>query len=340
MSKSILLTCVTGFIAKKIAADLLNAGHSVRGSLRSMKRTQEVNAAVASQLKNPASLSRLSFTELDLTKDAGWRDAMAGVDAVIHTASPFPGAAPKDENELIRPAVDGTLQALRAAQTAGVKRVVLTSSMVAIMHKDLNAGATLGADDWSTIDHPTMGAYAKSKTLAEQAAWSFVAEHPEMQLTTINPGLVLGTPTDANYGTSLDLISQFLTGKYPMIPNFGLPIVDLADVSTAHVRALDINASIGKRFVLADSYMMAPAMVDVLKTKHADKKLPKRIAPKFMVRLLSLFDAQIKAILPIIDLELNIDNSQTRDILDIDFTPSHDAIIAAAEAVSKPVKPL
>jgi dihydroflavonol-4-reductase len=142
--------------------------------------------------------------ELDLGRDDGWAEAMEGADALFHTASPFPMAQPKDENEIIKPAVDGTLRALRAAQSAGVTRVVLTSSVVAIEAKAKSGAFT--EEDWSDTAHPKSSAYYKSKTLAERAAWDFVAEHPEMQLTTINPALVLGEPMDGSYGTSLELI--------------------------------------------------------------------------------------------------------------------------------------
>lgn len=333
--KTILLTGITGFIAKRIAVDLLNTGYYVRGSMRSTKRVQEVNAAIAPHLDDANKLTKLSFCELDLMKDTGWSDAVRGVDAVIHTASPFPGDTPKDENDLIRPAVDGALRAMKAAQAAGVKRVVLTSSMVAIMHKDVAPGQVLTPQDWSTIDHKTMGAYAKSKTLAEKAAWEFCQDHPEMELTAINPGLVLGTPTDGNYGTSLSLIAQFMNGKFPMVPNFGLPVVDLKDVSLAHVNALSKPNSIGKRFILADSYLMAPEMVKILKTKYADRKLPKRTAPKLMVKVMSFFDTQAKTLLPIIDLNLSVDSSATTDTLDVTFTPTADALLATADAIVK-----
>jgi len=329
--KTILLTGITGFIAKRIAVDLLNAGYYVRGSMRSTKRVQEVNAAIAPHLDSADKLTKLSFCELDLTKDKGWSDAVRGVDAVIHTASPFPANQPKDENELIRPAVDGTLAALKAAQAAGVTRVVLTSSMVSVIHKDITG--TITPADWSTIGHPTMTSYGKSKTLAEQAAWDFVEQHPEMQLTTINPGLVVGTPTDKNYGTSLSLLADMLAGKYPMIPNFGLPLVDIADVAQAHVNALTKEASIGQRFLLVDDYIMAPKMVDVMKDAYPDRKLPKRTAPKLLVRLLAFFDPQLKSILPTIGVEMKIDNSATTDVLDVTFTPWPEAVLAASKAI-------
>ena len=139
---------------------------------------------------------------------------MDGADALFHTASPFPLSQPRDENDIIRPAVDGTLRAMRAAQAAGVSRVVLTSSVVAIEATD-KAGAYT-EDDWSDPGHPKSNAYYKSKTMAERAAWDFVADNPEMQLTTINPALVLGEPMDGNYGTSLELVERILGGKDPI----------------------------------------------------------------------------------------------------------------------------
>ena len=189
MSKRVVLTGVTGFIAKRIAFDLLEAGHSVRGSLRSAGREGEVRDALRPRLSDPSALDRLSFVELDLARDDGWAQAMDGADALFHTASPFPLSQPKDENDIIRPAVDGkTLRAMRAAQATGVSRVVLTSSVVAIEAKDKSGAYT--EDDWSDPGHPKSNAYYKSKTMAERAAWDFVADNPEMQLTTINPALV------------------------------------------------------------------------------------------------------------------------------------------------------
>ena len=338
MPKTILLTGVTGFIAKRIAVDLLNAGYAVRGSLRSTSRQQEVNAAIAPHLLDPTHLTRLSFQPLDLTKDSGWADAMSGVDAVIHTASPFPLAEPKNEDELIRPAVDGALRALKAAQKAGVKRVVLTSSTVAIMQKDFPDGYTLSPADWSEIGHPSMGSYAKSKTMAEKAAWDFVTTHPEMQLTTINPGLVLGAPTDSHYGSSLDLVRQLMTGKLPFVPNFGFPIVDIRDVSAAHVAALSKPESIGKRFLLAESYMMMPEMVRILKASHPEARLPRGKIPKVVVRLGALVSKQARGILPMVGKHAKIDNSATTEILGVTFTPAAEAITRAADAVSSQTK--
>ncbi len=335
MTSAILLTGITGFIAKRIAADLLNAGHTIRGSMRSLDPIQEVKEALKPVLTDRAALTRLSFVTLDLTSDKGWDAAMDGIDAVIHTASPFPGASPKDENDLIRPAVDGALRALRAAQVAGVTRVVLTSSVVAIMQRDLTEGDIITPAMWSDITHVSMTAYAKSKTLAERAAWDFVGKHPEMQLTTINPGLVLGARLDKYYGTSLDLIAQMITGKLPVLPNFGLAVVDVVDVAKAHVAALSAPKSIGKRFLLASDYIMAKELIALLHKAAPDAKLPRVIVPKLLARAIGLVSGQVRSLVPLIGKQLSVDNTTARDVLGIDFTPKEEAVAASVAALRR-----
>lgn len=335
MTDLILLTGITGFIAKHVAADLLNAGYRVRGSLRDLDRIQEVKEALTPVVTDRAALARLSFVTLDLMQDNGWDTAMDGVSAVIHTASPFPGAAPKDENDLIRPAVDGALRALRAAQKAGITRVVLTSSVAAIMQRDLADGETISPAMWSDLDHVSMTAYAKSKTMAERAAWDFVATHPKMQLTTINPGLVLGAPLDRHYGTSLDLIDQMVSGKLPALPDFGLAVVDVADVARAHVAALGKSDSIGRRFLLASDYVMARDLVRMLRSVAPDARLPRVMIPKAVAQVVGLFSSQVRSLVPLIGKRLSIDNSATRDILGIAFSPAEEAISASVAALRR-----
>jgi dihydroflavonol-4-reductase len=333
MSHTVLLTGASGFIAKRIALDLLAAGHTVRGSLRNLTRADEVRAAVRPHLNDPDALDRLSFVELDLTRDAGWAEATAGATALIHTASPFPMAPPKDENELIRPAVDGTLRALRAAQAAGVTRVVMTSSVVAIEANGKIGRERLTEDDWSDPSHPRSTPYYKSKTLAERAAWDFVAQHPEMRLTTINPSLVLGRPLDAHFGTSLQLIERILTGKDPMQPDIGFGIVDVADVSAMHVRALERPESAGKRYIASGPSASMPEIARHLAMRFPDRKIATRVAPVFVLRLLALFDRSVRTVLPALGAPPAFDNSRARRELGIDFTGWQAAVDRAAEAV-------
>ncbi|MEO0991653.1 MAG: aldehyde reductase [Pseudomonadota bacterium] len=330
MAKTVLLTGVTGFIAKRIALDLLNAGHAVRGSLRSERRADEVRAALRPALDDPNSLDRLSFVELDLARDEGWAEAMDGIDAVLHTASPFPMVQPKDENEIIKPAVDGALRALRAAETAGVTRVVMTSSLVAIMSTDKPENAAYSEADWTDTSHPTATAYVKSKTLAEKAAWDFVSDHPAIQLTTINPGLVAGRPMDRNFGTSLQVIERILGGKDPMLPDVGFPVVDVKDVSAMHLKALDDPNTVGKRFIASAGFATFPEIADVLRGAFPTRKIAKSVAPKIVLRILSLFDPSIRTILPTVGLRLTIDNALARDEMGMDFVPWKESVLESA----------
>ncbi len=324
----VLLTGITGFIAKRIALDLLLAGYRVRGTLRADKGMAEVRDALRPHLADPALLDRLDFAKADLTSDTGWTDAMAGVAAVIHTASPFPIAQPRDAETVIRPAVDGTLRVLRAAQAAGVTRVVLTSSMEAVMHG--GSGRTVSGTDWTDLSAPTVSAYTRSKTLAERAAWDFVAAHPEMQLTAINPGMVVGTPVDRNTGSSVSVVERFLKGRDPVIPDFMLPVVDIADVSAMHVGALDRPATIGQRYVCADRFMSIPEMADVLRAAFPGRRIARRIAPKALLRVMALFDREIRLIVPWIGWTVTLDNNAARRDFAMDFVPARDAVLRTA----------
>lgn len=336
MSERVVLTGASGFIAKHIALKLLRQGYHVHATIRSMKRADEVRDAVRPHLDDASVLDgRLSFAELDLTRDEGWPEALKGADVLMHTASPFPLAQPNDENELIRPAVEGTLRALKAARAAGVKRVVLTSSMVSVMEKDApDNGIAYTAADWSDVNSARINPYGKSKTLAERAAWDFIEEQaPEMELTAINPGLVLGPALDAHYGTSLGVVERVLKAKDPMLPNFGLPAVDVRDVADMHVKALSTPETIGKRLIAAAGFIWFPEIADTLARAYPDRRIVTRRAPNFLIRLLSLFDPEIRTIVPSLGVHKAIDDSQTRSVLAMDFRSVDDAIGAAAQSI-------
>lgn len=243
----VLLTGVSGFIAKHVALKLLNAGYTVRGTLRRMDRSDEVRAALAPYLTEHA--GELTFVQADLESDAGWADALQGITALVHTASPFPCAQPKDAATVIRPAVEGTERVLKAAAVAGVTRVVLTSSTVAVLN-EAKPDTLQDEADWCDIHLPTTTPYAKSKTLAERAAWE-IAKARGLRLSTINPGLVFGPPLDEHYGTSLALVERILKGRDPMLPPTGLPVVDVRDVAEMHLRALQRPETEGRRYIAA-----------------------------------------------------------------------------------------
>ncbi|MFN3280536.1 MAG: NAD-dependent epimerase/dehydratase family protein [Tabrizicola sp.] len=327
MAGTVLLTGCSGFIAKHVALKLLNAGYAVRGTLRRMDRADEVVAALAPYLTETAGAP--SFVQADLESDAGWAEAMQGVTALVHTASPFPIAQPKDPATVIRPAVEGTERVLKAAAAAGVARVVLTSSTAAVLNES-KPDTLQDEADWCDVHLPTTTPYAKSKTLAERAAWE-IARARGLRLTTINPGLVLGPPLDEHYGSSLALIERILKGKDPMLPPLGLPIVDVRDVAEMHLRALQRPETEGRRYIAAGGSM---AFVDIgrtLKAAYPTRRIPTREAPKALVRFLALFDPDIRSILPKLGHLERVSNARAVKEMEMEFIAPKAALLAAAD---------
>lgn len=327
MPQTVFLTGISGFIAKHIAAKLLLAGHTVRGSVRRLDRADEVRAALL-PVVGPDALQRLSFVALDLEKDEGWDTAMQGATALIHTASPFPVAQPKDPQVLIRPAVEGTLRALKAAVAAGITRVVLTSSTIAVT--DTSVAGAQDEANWCNPEAPDSSAYAQSKTLAERAAWAF-AKANGLQLTTINPGFVMGPPLDGHYGSSIGVIGRILGGKDPMVPMLDFPVVDVRDVAEMHLRALERPDVGGLRILAVAGNMTMPEMAATLKRAYPARRIATRVAPMFVLKLLALFDAQIRAILPAVGSFHPISNARAKTVLDMQFIAPEKALLASAE---------
>ena len=331
---TVFLTGASGYIGKHITLQLLNAGYTVRASVRSSSKRAEVVEALRSHLADPAlAETHLSFVELDLTSDAGWAEALVGVDALLHTASPFTIDPVKDEDVLIRPAVDGTLRALRAAHAAGVRRVVLTSSVAAIQGRQLpETMAEFDESMWTDVNSP-LGSdpYTKSKTLAEEAAWEFVSqEAPEMLLTTINPSLVLGAPLDRNYGTSVAVLERLLSAKDPALPDVSFSIVDVKDVATLHVLSLDLAETAGQRYIAAAGALTFIEMAKVLKTAYPKRKIVTRQAPKFLLQVLALFDGQIKSILPSLGKRVGISSAKAQSAFALQFIAPEQSIVETA----------
>ncbi len=333
---TVLVTGAGGFIAKHVVLELLAAGYGVVGSVRSDSRRDEVLAAVPAHLPSRRDLGqRLRFVKLDLSSDAGWREAMAGVDVLMHTASPLPMAQPRDENDLVRPAVDGTLRALGAARAAGVRRVVLTSSTAAVTNRRPgNDKERFDESDWSDPAWTGMTPYSKSKTLAERAAWDFVDDRaPEIELTTINPCLVLGRPVDDFYGTSLRVVERLLRGKDPLLPKVGMGIVDVTDVARMHVRAVTAAGAPGKRLIGAAEFMWIAEIAEILKAAYPERRIPLRTAPDFLIRLAGLFDRSIRSIVPLLGRRQELDSSRARALLDMDFIPAAESVRAAGRYI-------
>ncbi|MDD9921851.1 MAG: NAD-dependent epimerase/dehydratase family protein [Boseongicola sp.] len=330
MTKTVLVTGATGYIAKHIVRILLDEGYNVVGSARSEARDAEMRAALEPAVKDKSSLDRYRTVALDLSKDEGWDAALQGVDVLMHTASPFPLEQPKNAEEVIRPAVDGALRALKAAKAAGCKDVVMTSSSVAIMDPPEDK-ETYSEADWTDPNKPGLSPYAQSKTLAEQAAWDFVkSEAPDMRLAIINPTFVQGRPLDENFGTSIKVVERLLRGKDPALPRLGFACCDVVDVAEAHVRAMENPDAYGQRHVIYDRFMWFADMAELIREAVPGAKAAKRVAPDFFIKFLGLFDPAIRGIIPSLGRVTKADNTRMRTVLGVEPKDTRESIRESA----------
>ena len=325
MSK-VFVTGASGFIAKHILRELLENGYEVGASVRSEKRKTEIETLFPD--------AEITFSFLDLNKDEGWTQALEGSNVLIHSASPFPFSEPKDPNDLIRPAVDGTLRAMKAAKAAGIDRVILTSSNVAI-YKDAQKSGTAPSDEtnWTTADDPSVNAYEASKTLAEKAAWDFVADNPDIALTTINPGAVFGPAMDKNYGTSLDIIRQMMIGKMPMVPPITMPCVDVRDVAMMHVAAIENETTYGQRFAATAENLPFIEIGNMVKAVDDTAKTPKSVAPIWLLHVMGVFMKDIKMMLPNIGRNLTVTGAKAEKAFGFTYIPVKDALAASVRSI-------
>ncbi len=314
--QKVLLTGVTGFLGGHVTVALLNAGYQVRGSLRKRERIEATRQAIRT---GGGDVRNLEFVELDLLKDEGWSEAMEGMDYLVHTASPFVTSMPKDKMQLITPAVQGTERAIGAAKASGVKRVVMTSSTVAIVSgRGKERPDTLGAEDWAEPDSGRMNAYAESKTLAERRAWELLPpEGDGPELVVINPGFIAGPLLDDDPGTSGALFQRFLRGQIPIAPNLFLHTVDVRDLADIHARALTDKKIVGTRNPAAFDAVSIKQASELLGESLPDfaKKMPKRSAPNWFIRAYSLFDRDVRANLNELGYNPHIDSEVTENLL-------------------------
>ena len=313
MSKKVLLTGISGFVGQHCAVELLKNGYTVRGSVRNLSKEQEVRKGIANVID---AKDNLEFCELDLSSDKGWDKAMEGCAYVLHVASPFVIAEPKDENEMIKPAVEGTLRALNAAKKAGIKKVVLTSSTVAMAGDKKKNHLT--PESWTDAKIDKVSAYMKSKTLAERAAWDFYNNQTagnKMELTVVNPGPIYGPTLTGNLtGASMSMIKDMITGKMPMQPNAHYVMSDVRDIAKIHVAAMENDESNGERFIVTSEKPYSfVGVASILKENGFKKASPKK-APSFMVKFMSLFNREMKGMLPFVDAEISADISPTKQV--------------------------
>lgn len=317
---TVLVTGASGFIAQHTIVALLAAGYRVRGTLRSMARADEVRAVIAKHAPAAADGERLTFAAAELTRDDGWREAVRGCRFVLHMASPLPNQTPKHEDELIVPARDGAVRVLQAASEEGVARVVLTSSVAAVLYGHARDGSkTYDERDWSELT-PEVGAYEKSKTIAERAAWDFVEQLPaerRFELVALNPALVLGPILTKDVSTSGELIKKLLLRELPGLPDVGYAVVDVRDVAAAHVAALTAPGAAGQRFVLAIEHASMRDIAAILDRVFRPRgyKIPMRSVPGFLLRLVSLWDRTARLAVQELGKRQDLSNARARAVL-------------------------
>jgi dihydroflavonol-4-reductase len=331
----VLVTGGSGFIAAHCIVQLLAAGHRVRTTLRNLKRRDDVLAML--QRGGAVATADLAFHAVDLGADAGWAEAAEGCDYVLHVASPLPLHVPRDENELIVPAREGTLRALRAARDAGVKRVVLTSSFAAIGYGHEGRKRPFDETDWTNVEGARLQPYVKSKALAERAAWDFLArEGGALELATVNPTVVLGPVLGPDFSSSVELVKALMDGKVPLAPKIRFGLVDVRDVADLHLRAMTDPAAKGERFLaIAGESMWMAELARVLRDRMgADaRRVPTRVLPNWLMRLIALANPSMRILLPQLGVDMNASADKARRLLGWAPRSREEAIVATAESL-------
>jgi nucleoside-diphosphate-sugar epimerase len=333
--ETVLVTGGTGFIGAHCIIQLLQQGYKVRTTVRSLKREADVRAMLKVGGADPN--APITFHQADLMNDAGWAEAVAGADYVLHVASPFPATIPQHEDELIMPARDGALRVLKASRDAGVKRVVLTSSFAAIGYGQPPQQKPFDETNWTNPNGDDVRAYTKSKTIAEKAAWDWVAkEGGSLELSVVNPVGVFGPVLGPDYSTSILLIQRLMDGAMPGCPRLYFGVVDVRDVADLHLRCMTNPAAKGERFLAVTGDFMS--IVEIAKTLRARlgdaaKRVPKSQIPDFVVRLASMRDPAVKQIIPELGKYKNGTNAKAVRVLGWAPRSREDACVATAESL-------
>ncbi|HXQ11243.1 MAG TPA: NAD-dependent epimerase/dehydratase family protein [Caulobacteraceae bacterium] len=331
--ETVLVTGGSGYIGGWCAATLLQRGYVVRTTVRDLTREPQVRAAIA-KVVDPG--NRLSVYAANLTSDDGWDAAVDGCDYVLHVASPLGVTEPKDPNELIVPARGGAKRAVGAAIRAGVKRVVLTSSVAATSRAE--AGDWVSDETvWTNGDDPKVGAYGRSKTLAERAAWALIeAAGGPTTLAVVNPALVLGPVLSNDLSESIQVVERLVTGRVPGLPRLGFNIVDVRDVADLHIRAMTAPEAAGERFIAAAHWAWIADVADVLRAKldaKAAARVPTRKVPDLLVRLIGLFDKDLGSVTPDLGRKHDYSSAKAHDLLGWRPRPLEETILDCANSL-------
>lgn len=325
----VLVTGGSGFIGAHCIRRLHQDGYCVRTTVRSLAREAEV--------RGMAGDGPLEVVAADLSADDGWADAAAGCAFVLHVASPFPLAQPKHEDELIVPAREGALRVLRAARDAGVQRVVMTSSFAAVGYGHGHPDTVYDETSWTDVDGAGVSAYAKSKTLAERAAWDFIErEGGALELATVLPVAVLGPLPGPDASTSIELVKRLIDGSMPGTPKVAYGLVDVRDVADLHVRAMTAPEAAGERFIaLGEDFRWMSEVGEWLREELPDRarKIPRRELPNIAVRLASIFDGSLRQLTPELGVRKRATNEKARSLLGWAPRGDRETVLATAESL-------
>ena len=333
MTDRVLVTGVSGFIGSHVTARLLAKGYDVRGTVRNKAKGSKIVDALAA---NGCDVSRLELVEANLASDAGWEEAVQDCRYIQHIASPLPLEAPKEREALVPEARAGAQRVLEHGFSAGAERIVLTSSIAAMMGQPgKGAKMTITEDDWSDPDWRRMSSYPISKTRAEKSAWAYVeAQSLKEKLTVINPGVVFGPDTYGNAGASLGILKAMMIGKFPRVPKMGVPLIDVRDCASIHVAAMTAKEAGGRRLLATGQTLWFHEIAAILKAEYPQLNgLPKGEIPNFIVRIMALFDDRMQALLSDIGTFHEADAAYVSTLTHVLPRPAKEAILAGAESL-------
>lgn len=333
MTDRVLVTGVSGFIGSHVTARLLAKGYNVRGTVRNKAKGQRIVEALGAA---GSDVSRLELVEANLSSDAGWADAVKDCRYIQHIASPLPHDAPKEREALVPEARAGAQRVLEHGFSAGAERIVMTSSIAAMMGQPgKGAKMMLTESDWSDPDWRLMTSYPISKTRAEKSAWAYVeAQGFKEKLTTVCPGLVFGPDTYGNAGASLGMLKAIMIGKIPRSPKMGAPLIDVRDCAAIHVAAMTSKEAGGRRLLATGQTLWFREIAEILRVKYpALTKIPKNEMPNFVFRILALFDDTVKVLLPDLGTFHEADAAYVSNMTQVIPRPAKEAILAGAESL-------